>query len=151
MIELFEVGRVSKKRKKREKSESKAKKRADVIGTLKFPPVIGKVDDVFVCGDPECESACFDVLEETDDEEWLVECAFCGMGMWVKEIPGYLDDDPDDEAFRFRDGRFQGMTLAAASRDPRGIEYIKWAASTHKRPAVREACKNFLDTSGPSS
>ena len=59
-------------------------------------------------------------------------------------IEGYLK--PREVGFVFRDGRFAGKTIEEAAADPRGKDYIAWAAAEHKRPMVREACQKFLLT-----
>lgn len=103
---------------------------------------IGKIDDTFECVDPRCGTACHDILHE-DGGEWLLGCCFCNCTQWVRAIPGYLQ--PKEAEFVFRDGRFAGLTLDEASREPRGPDYIAWAAKEHKRPAVKAACQSWLD------
>jgi hypothetical protein len=44
-----------------------------------------------------------------------------------------------------REGRFAGMTLDEVQSQPKGPEFIAWAAANHKRDAVRSACKKHMD------
>jgi len=103
---------------------------------------IGKLDDTYRCIDDRCGASCHDILYE-DRGEWLLQCCFCNCTQWLPAIPGHLT--PRDEQFVLRDGRFAGMTLDEVSSQPRGIDYIAWAADEHQRPAVKAACKSWLD------
>jgi hypothetical protein len=103
--------------------------------------ILGRLDGHVECH--RCSAACRDIVEEAGDE-WLIECAFCGLKEWSPAIEGHLK--PKDGGFVFRDGRFAGKTIEEAAADPRGADYIAWAASEHKRPSVREACQKFLLT-----
>lgn len=111
------------------------------IGQTPALPVrpVGKADDMFDCA---CGARCHDILRE-DGRDWYVECCFCGTCEWVDAVPGHLQ--PAEAEFIFRDGRFAGMTLPQAASQPRGLDYIKVSAESHKRPAVRDACKTYLD------
>lgn len=101
---------------------------------------LGKYDDA-VCADEVCGGTAHDILDEHRGQ-WLLECCFCGTGQWVPAIAGYLK--PRQEEFRFRDGLFAGLTIAEARLEPRGPDYLKWAAESHPRPMVREAVKSWL-------
>lgn len=105
--------------------------------------ILGKIDDTHTCLDERCESTCMDIVGE-DGLNWKVECAFCGTGQTVRAIRGHLK--PRTEEFRFSDGRFEGRTPAEAAAEPNGMIYLNWAARSHKRPAVREVCRTFLDS-----
>ena len=101
---------------------------------------VGTYDDV-PCIDSACCGSADDILDEVNGQ-WLLECCYCGTGQWIKAIKGYLK--PKQEEFRFRDGRFAGLSIAEASREPRGSDYLKWAAESHPRPMVREAVKTWI-------
>lgn len=103
--------------------------------------MIGKIDDRFECPDDRCGSLAHDIVDE-DRGEWRIECAFCGTGQRVRAVRGHLKAE---DTFVFRDGRCAGMTVAQAWREPRGQEYVTWAAESHPREAVRLACKKHLD------
>ena len=103
--------------------------------------ILGRLDNHVACH--RCLASCHDIVED-DGREWLIECAFCGLKEWSPAIEGYLK--PREVGFVFRDGRFAGKTIEEAADDPRGKEYIAWAAAEHKRPMVREACQKFLLT-----
>ena len=103
---------------------------------------IGMIDHTYACADGRCGTQLHDILHE-EAGDWYLSCVFCGTGQWVKGIKGYLK--PKDHEFVLRDGRFAGLTLPEVERQPRGADYIKWAAESHPRPAVREECKKHLD------
>jgi hypothetical protein len=100
---------------------------------------IGTLDDGHECCEAKCRGTAHDILYE-ERGEWLIQCCFCLTAQWVPAIDGHIRDD-----FRFRDGRFAGLTVSEAALRPRGEEYITWAAAEHKRPAVRGECKRWLD------
>lgn len=104
--------------------------------------ILGKIDDVHTCADDACGSMAMDILDE-DGLHWRVACAVCGTGQRVQGIRGHLK--PRESEFRFSDGRFEGMTPAEAAGKPNGMIYLNWAARSHKRPAVRDACRTYLD------
>jgi hypothetical protein len=106
---------------------------------------IGMIDHTFDCADAACGTQCHDILHE-DGGEWYLSCAFCHTGQWVKAIKGHLK--ARDQEFVLRDGRFAGLTLPEVERQPRGLDYLKWAAESHPRSAVKEACKKHLDACG---
>lgn len=106
--------------------------------------ILGKIDDVHACADASCGATAMDVIQE-DGLHWRVECAFCGTGQRVQAIRGHLQ--PREAEFRFTDGRFAGMTPAEAAAQPNGMIYLNWAARSHRRPAVRDACRSHLDGS----
>lgn len=69
---------------------------------------------------------------------------FCGTGQRVRAIKGHLK--PRQAEFTFHAGDYAGLTISAVAGDPRGAAYIEWAAEEHASPAVRDACKSFLDS-----
>jgi hypothetical protein len=152
---LFEVAPDEGQRKRTSKRPAAAPApvdEGDVVASKYAPPsprpeaVIGTIDDdTYVCPHPRCGAGAQDILLESG-KEWLIACAFCGSMQWVKAIAGHLEPKPEE--FRFRDGRFAGMTPAEAAREPRGPDYLAWAAENHPRPAVRDAVKNHLDGLG---
>lgn len=84
-----------------------------------------------------------DILDECG-REWLISCFYCGLQQYIPSIEGYLK--PKENGFVFVDGRFAGSTIEEAYVEPRGAEYVAWAAREHKRKSVREACAKFLLT-----
>jgi len=111
------------------------------LPTRAFLP-IGTIDHTYDCADAACGTQCHDILFE-DHGEWYLSCVFCGTGQWAKAIKGHLK--PREQEFVLRDGRFAGMTLAEVEKQPRGLDYLKWAATSHPRSMVKEACKTHLD------
>ena len=124
--------------------EIETEKKPFFIGELPARPIlpIGMIDHTYDCADAACNTQCHDILHE-DGGDWYLSCVFCHTGQWVKAIKGHLK--PRDQEFVLRDGRFAGLTLPEVERQPRGRDYIKWAAESHPRPAVKEACKKHLD------
>lgn len=103
---------------------------------------IGRIDDTYECIDPRCGTTCHDILLE-EAGQWFLGCCFCNCTQWLPAIPGHLE--PKGEQFTLRDGRFAGLTLDEVAVEPRGIDYIKWAAASHQRPVVKATCKTWLD------
>lgn len=103
--------------------------------------ILGKLDGQVACED--CGAACLDIIDE-DGREWQIECCFCGAKSWTPVIKDYLK--PKERGFVFHDGRFAGKAIEETAVEPRGMDYIAWAAKEHKRPSVREACQKFLLT-----
>lgn len=93
--------------------------------------------------DDSCGSQAFDIADEYRGE-WFVRCAICGTGFYAKAIQGHLK--PKGDGFVFNDGRFAGLTVDEAWSQPRGQDYVEWAAKSHHRQAVRTACQNHLDS-----
>lgn len=151
MTLLFDISPDEPVKKKSTRSQSRGSPPEAKNESLKTPLLyreiagrLGTVDDgTFACTHPRCGAGAHDILLE-DGKEWLIACAFCGSMQWVKAIKGHLKPAPEE--FRFRDGLFAGMTPAEASREPRGADYLSWAAESHPRPAVREAVKAYLDS-----
>lgn len=102
--------------------------------------LLGRIDDHYECR--RCEAKAHDILAE-DGKEWWVACAFCGLMSWERAVAGHLK--PKGKEFVFSDGRYAGKTLSETAADPRGLDYLRWAAENHKRPTVREVCRTHLD------
>lgn len=109
--------------------------------------ILGKIDGTYTCADAACGSGAMDIIAE-DGLHWAVQCAICGTGQRVQGLRGHIK--PKSAEFRFSDGRYEGMTPAEASTQANGMIYLNWAAQSHKRPAVRDACKTFLDSMNPA-
>lgn len=139
---LFEV---REKRTEHKKPESEEEERIAPKDESSWtaPIVLGPADDLFDCS--FCDSRCHDVIDEYDGR-WKVECCFCGLVETHRRIEGVLP-----EAFVFPGGRFAGQRIEEVASTARGLQFVRWSAAEHKNAEVREACKNFLDTSGPSS
>jgi len=96
------------------------------------------------CCNPKCGATFFDIIDDYKGE-WLIECAFCGWQQRMPAVPGVL---PADETFIFPDGPFIGMTLAQASVEANGTEFIRWYATKHKSETVRTACQSWVSAVG---
>ena len=137
-----------------QKSPKRARKRAadppapSGDGMPKMPLIfrdirpLGRIDHTYACLDESCAAECHDILDE-DRGQWLLECCFCGTKQEAKAIAGVIQE-PEPDAFRFRDGRHAGQTIDEAAATARGADYLAWAAESHPRPAVREAVKTWL-------
>ena len=125
--------------------EKEPEKKPFFIGELPTRPIlpIGTIDHTYECADGRCGAECHDILHE-DSGQWYLSCAFCGTGQWVKAIKGHLQAREGE--FVLRDGRFAGLTLPEVEKQPRGLDYLRWAAESHPRPTVKEECKRYLDT-----
>ena len=106
--------------------------------------ILGQVRDLHECADTLCGSRQFDIIDDYRGE-WRIECMICGTGQRVPAVPGVLRE-PEGEAFVFRDGIFEGLSIDEASRQENGMDYIEWAAASHKREAVKKACRTWLDS-----
>lgn len=104
---------------------------------------LGRLDGGVACLDQSCQARCHDILDEVRGQ-WLLECCFCGTGQWVPVVRGHLPPPAEGGDFVLRGGRFDGQTLSQASRSARGMDYIRWAAAEHPRPAVKKACETYL-------
>ena len=104
---------------------------------------LGRLDEGVACLDAACQAECHDIIDE-DRGKWRLECCFCGTGQWVPVIRGHLPPPAEGGDFVFRGGRFDGQTIAEAARSARGMDYIKWAAAEHPRPAVKKTCETWL-------
>lgn len=141
---LFEITpeEPSKRRKARRPEPAAQALPEPAAATVSLPTeILGKIDDHYECH--RCGGRCHDILLE-DAKDWFVACAFCGLMSWEKAVKGHLK--PKAKEFVFADGRFAGRTVAEAAAEPNGMEYLRWAAGSHKRPTVREVCKNHLDS-----
>lgn len=103
---------------------------------------VGRIDHAYACADDACGAECHDILDDFHGR-WHLECCFCGTRQEAAAIAGVIQE-PEPNAFRFRDGRYAGQTLDEAAATPRGADYLSWAADSHPRPAVREAVKTWL-------
>jgi hypothetical protein len=153
MTLLFDISPDEPAKKKSPRSQSRGSLPEPKEESLKTPflyrEIAGRLgtidDDTYACNHPACYAGAHDILLE-DGKEWLIACAFCGSMQWVKAIADHLKPKPEE--FRFRDGLFAGMTPAEAASEPRGLDYLSWAAENHPRPAVRDAVKKHLDGIG---
>ena len=125
---------------------------ADFIGDIPRPaiqtpsPILGTIDHTYRCTRPSCGAECSDIIDMAG-REWQIMCAFCGLIQWVPVIRGFLQPKPAE--FRFRDGRFEGLSPAEAAAQPKGPEFLAWAVKSHPRQNVREEVKTYLDAFAP--
>ena len=139
--------RPSKRRVAKEPEHPEPPPSDDALAVILARPaiILGRLDGHMACH--RCLGTAHDIIEDYG-REWQIECCFCGLREDIPAIEGYLK--PKEVGFVFRDGRFAGKTIEEAAADPRGMDYIAWAAKEHKRPPVREACEKFLLTASPA-
>lgn len=116
---------------------------AEVFVPAALVAPLGRLDEGVACLDTSCQAECHDILNE-DCGQWRLECCFCGTAQWIPVIRGHLPPPAEGADFVFRGGRFDGQTIAKASRSSRGLDYIRWAAGEHTKPAVKKACETWL-------
>jgi hypothetical protein len=77
--------------------------------------------------------------------EVLAECCFCGALEWCKSPLKQNEPlaEPPGE-FRFKFGRFTGMTLTEAAAQPNGRKYLEWMAANNER--LRGRIAEYLET-----
>ena len=121
--------------------EQKAQKSPYILGKSAVS-ILGRIDGVYGCADESCGSFALDIIDDHRGE-WTLECCFCGTISHEPVVDGHLK--PKQDKFVFRDGRFEGQTIDEALSHPRGRDYVEWAASSHPRQAVRDACRKHLD------
>lgn len=109
--------------------------------------IIGRSDGHYACADEACQSTQFDILDDYRGE-WFIECMLCGTGQTVPAVRGVIQTPDDAGEFVFADGKFEGFTMSQAAAAENGPTYIAWAAKSHKREAVRLACKKWIDSRG---
>jgi hypothetical protein len=116
-------------------------------------PRIAAVGDV-ECADTSCGSLAHDILAErmvdlegsgVRERAWLAECCLCGTSHWMpaRAIPK-KQEVAGDKDFRFQSGLFCGLTIAEASVQTRGIDYLTWVAEHDRNDKVRHAVKTWL-------
>ena len=121
--------------------EAKTQKSPYILGKS-AARILGRIDDVYECADGACGAKTLDIIDDCRGE-WTLECCFCGTISHEPAIEGRIK--PKEDEFVFRDGRFEGQTIDEALSHPRGKDYVEWAAASHPRPAVRDACRKRLD------
>lgn len=139
----------SKRSKSRKTQPSEAEPKAATVVSARFrnETIIGRSEGHCQCADESCKSTQFDILDDWRGE-WFVECMLCGTGQYVTAVPGVIQTPDDAAEFVFADGRFEGLSMAQVAAAEHGQRYIEWAAASHKREAVRVACKKWIDRSG---
>ena len=95
-----------------------------------------------------CGASAHDAIDERRGEV-LAECCFCGAMEWCK-APKRLAAEPvtqrDVNEFRFKFGRFTGMTLAEADTQPNGRKYLEHLAIHNDK--LRERIAEYLKAGG---
>jgi hypothetical protein len=122
-------------------SDEKTQKSPYILGKS-AARILGRTDGVYACADEACGAMALDIIDDYRGE-WTLECCFCGTISREPAIEGHMK--PKEDEFVFRDGRFEGQTIDEALSHPRGKDYVEWAAASHPRPAVRDACRKRLD------
>jgi hypothetical protein len=106
-----------------------------------------KLDGYITC--ERCGASAHDAIDERKGEV-LAECCFCGATEWCK-APRRPTAKPIAEAaaeadeFRFKFGRFAGMTLAEADAKPNGRKYLEWMVTNNDK--LRDTIAAYLKRS----
>lgn len=150
---LFDISPTEVPDQKRKPAKKRAEKPAETAVLVVAQPrkrgseIIGRSVDHYTCADESCQSAQFDILDDWKGE-WFVECMICGVGQYVASVPGVLKTPDEAGEFVFADGIYEGRKMSDVAGESQGCVYIKWAAKSHKREAVRIACKKWIDSLG---
>jgi hypothetical protein len=91
-----------------------------------------------------CGASVHDAIDERRGEV-LAECCFCGAMEWCK-APKRQAAEPATTEFRFKFGRFVGMTLAEADTQPNGRKYLEHLAIHND--TLRERIAEYLKAGG---
>lgn len=83
--------------------------------------------------------------------EDAVECCFCGVRLRVDAVavPVAAPRRSDVAEFRFRFGRFRGLTFAETDREMNGRAYLEHLRDTNER--LRERIEEYLVHAAPSA
>ena len=100
-----------------------------------------KLDDHIAC--ERCGASAHDTIDERKGEV-LAECCFCGALQWCKAPKRLAVTDTIE--FRFKHGRFTGMTLAEADAQPNGRRYLEHLAIHND--TLRERIAEYLKAGG---
>lgn len=103
-----------------------------------------KLDGHVTCD--RCGASAHDAIDEWRGEV-LAECCFCGASQWCK-APRRMEGEPpvvaDHGEFRFKYGRFAGMTLAEADKQPNGRKYLEHMVNHNDK--LRDRIAEYLRT-----
>jgi hypothetical protein len=99
-----------------------------------------KLDGHITCY--RCKGTARDVIGERKGEV-LSECCYCGAMEWCVAMKKHIKGEPSEAGeFRFKYGRFVGMTLAEAESQPNGRRYLEWMAANNE--ALRDRISSHL-------
>lgn len=89
-----------------------------------------------------CKGTARDVISERRGEV-LSECCYCGAMEWCVAMKKHITGTPTETSeFRFKHGRFAGMTLKEADEQPNGRKYLEWMAQNNE--ALRATISRHL-------
>jgi hypothetical protein len=142
---LFDTSEEEPQRQKKSRRPAVAEEPAPVAVFLPAALVapLGRLDEGVACIDARCQAECHDIVSE-ERGQWRLECCFCGTGQRIPVIKGHLPPPVEGADFVLSGGRFDGQTISQVARSARGLDYLKWAAAEHPRPAVKKACQTWL-------
>lgn len=100
------------------------------------------IHDLATCA--RCSGTAHDLIDEDVDKRgrrtWLLWCSYCGFRVRVDAPPTSerpADTQPAAEEFRFKHGRFAGLTFAETDLEPNGRKYLEWMLANNKALAPR--------------
>jgi hypothetical protein len=99
-----------------------------------------------------CSADAYDHLETITPHrgpaEWRIACCFCGaidrIPAPAREAPKPPAADGPADSFRFKYGRFQGLTFAETLEHPSGRQYLEWLATNNEK--LKDKVSSFLAT-----
>lgn len=144
MSVLFDKGEPE--RKKTKKSRKKQAGKFESTKSQLFSSSaknLGTVAGTYQCD--SCDAKYFDIDSEKDGY-WRLHCAFCGNYQWEVALSDI--EQPEHDSFVMPEGIHAGKSLTEISKEPKGVDYIKFTAKKSKKLIEREACKTWLDAQG---
>jgi hypothetical protein len=95
---------------------------------------------------PRCNAARWERIDTQTPRkggpEDVLECVFCGVMLRVPAVAVARAAPTDDAEFRFKYGRFTGLTLAEADEQPNGRKYLEWMAANNE--TLKDRVGQFL-------
>lgn len=79
----------------------------------------------------------------------VLQCAFCGVLDSVASSSTKAPRPASHGSFKFRYGRFAGMTLAEADEQPNGRRYLEHLRDTNEK--LRDTIAEYITTAAPSA
>lgn len=84
-----------------------------------------------------CEGGAHDVIDQQREGFVTLWCVYCGMRKDIPErkLPKRVGEQSPEtgEVFRFKFGRFKGLTLEETDGQANGRQYLEWMASNNEK------------------
>lgn len=95
-----------------------------------------------------CGGGAHEIMYETQDGLVMMWCCYCGLREPIprRAVERHLSHaaapEQSHDKFRFRFGRFKGMTIAEADAQPNGRPYLEWMAKNND--SLKERITEYL-------